>query len=330
MTYKDLENFLTTRMRMSHIYQPVMIKCLLEHDGVATDTVIAKELLQYDPSQLEYYQVITNRMVGKVLRSHRVVEKEKNLYSLTAYQNLTHEQKEELISICEQKLDEYVKKRGDAIWEHRKKNRRYISGSIRYEVLKRAKGRCELCGVPHTERALEVDHIVPVNLGGSDSINNYQALCYICNSMKADRDSTDFRGMNQVYNQRERGCLFCEMNDTKIISENNLAYVIYDQYAVTELHCLIIPKRHTENYFEISQAEVNAVNQLLLQSKNLISKTDKTVSGFNIGINCGATSGQTVMHTHLHLIPRRKGDLENPKGGIRNIISGNGDYLKTQ
>jgi ATP adenylyltransferase len=317
-------------MRMSHIYQPVMIKCLLEHGGVAADTVIAKELLQYDPSQLEYYQAITNRMVGKVLRNHKIVEKEKDLYSLTAYQNLTNEQKRELISLCEQKLDEYVKKRGDAIWEHRKKNRGYISGSIRYEVLKRAKGRCELCGVPNTERALEVDHIVPVNLGGEDSMNNYQALCYICNSMKADRDSTDFREMNNIYNHRESACLFCVINDLKIVAENNLAYVIYDQYPVTELHCLVIPKRHTANYFEITQVEINAVNQLLKQSIESISKTDKSVSGFNIGMNCGATSGQTVMHTHLHLIPRRKGDVENPKGGIRNVIPGSGDYLNTK
>ena len=326
MTYKDLEAFLTTRMRMSHIYQPVMIKCLLEHGGVAADTVIAKELLQYDPSQLEYYQAITNRMVGKVLRNHRIVEKEKNLYSLTAYQNLTPEQKEELIGICEQKLDEYVKKRGDAIWEHRKKNRGYISGSIRYEVLKRAKGRCELCGVPHTERALEVDHIVPVNLGGEDSINNYQALCYVCNSMKRDRDTTDFRNVNQVYGNREKGCLFCEMSSSRLVAENNLAYVIYDQYPVTQLHCLIIPKRHTANYFEISQAEINAVNQLLHQLKETVSKEDKTISGFNVGMNCGETAGQTVMHTHLHLIPRRKGDAENPRGGVRNVIAGKGNY----
>jgi ATP adenylyltransferase len=326
MNFEELEDFLRNRMRMSHIYQPVMIKCLLEHDGVAPDIAIARELLKYDPSQLEYYQHITNTMVGKVLRNHKIVEKYKNQYFLTAFQNLNQSQVKHLIDLCNHKLTEYITKRGEAIWQHRRKNRGYISGTIRYEVLKRAQFRCELCGISASEKALEVDHIVPINTGGEDVIHNYQALCYSCNAMKRDKDSTDFRGIHNMYEHRESGCIFCEMDSKRLVEENNLAYLIFDLYPVTPLHCLIIPKRHSLNYFEMNQAEMNAISQLLSQAKERICKKDSSIEGFNIGLNCGETAGQTVMHTHMHLIPRRSNDVVNPRGGVRNIIPGMGSY----
>jgi diadenosine tetraphosphate (Ap4A) HIT family hydrolase len=89
---------------------------------------------------------------------------------------------------------------------------------------------------------------------------------------------------------------------------------------------LIIPKRHVASYFELGQAEYNAVNHLLLEQKKDIMERDKNVSGFNVGVNCGKDAGQTVFHCHIHLIPRRKGDVENPLGGVRHTIPGKGFY----
>src|ERR1035438_5143498 len=175
MNYGQLKCFLTEKMRMSHIYQPVMIKKLLRSKGFATDKEIAEMLLQFDPSQVEYYQNITNNMVGKVLRNHKIVTKERNYYQLDGFGELNKEQKDELVDICESKIEEYIKKRGDAIWKHRRINRNHIPGTIRYEVLKRARFRCESCGISAEERALEVEHIVPVNTGGENSIHKYQA-----------------------------------------------------------------------------------------------------------------------------------------------------------
>jgi ATP adenylyltransferase len=326
MTFSQLEIFITSNMRMSHIYQPVMIKCLLENEGKADDIHIAKQLLQFDPSQIEYYQDITNKMVGKVLRSHDVVKKDKTTYYLNGFENLSNKQKNILTELCLDKLEEYIKKRGDAIWQHRKKNRGYISGTIRYEVLKRAEFRCELCGISANEKALEVDHIIPVNFGGEDSINNYQALCYSCNSTKRDRDQTDFRNLHQQYSYRENNCIFCNIEQDRIVGENNLAILVEDKYPVTNLHSLIIPKRHTSDYFSVNQPEINAINQLLVYAKDIISKKDSTISGFNIGFNCGEVSGQTVMHTHMHLIPRRHDDIPDPTGGIRNLLPNMGRY----
>jgi ATP adenylyltransferase len=183
-TFGQLKEFLEEKMRMSHIYQPVMIKHLLRNNGAANAIDIAKDISLQDPTQLEYYQNITNNMVGRVLRNHKIIDKNKKDYSLNGFQELSQEQVTELINICNSQLEKYIAKRGSAVWQHRSKSREAISGSIKYQVLKRARFRCELCGCMDSERALEVDHIIPKNLGGEDSINNYQALCYSCNAMK--------------------------------------------------------------------------------------------------------------------------------------------------
>jgi len=313
-------------MRMSHIYQPVMLKRLLESGGISHEKEIAKAILSYDQSQEEYYVDITNKMVGKVLRSHSLVEKEKKRYSLTGYDDLTASEVTELIALCDQKIAEYVAKRGEAIWTHRKKSKGIVSGTVRYEVLKRAKYRCELCGISAEEKALEVDHIVPRNVGGIDDINNFQALCYSCNASKRDRDDTDFRENKEYYDNRVQDCLFCEIEDERILLQNELAYAILDGFPVTEMHTLIIPKRHAATYFDLTQAEINATNSLMTQLKLDIEQADTAVTGFNIGMNSGESAGQTIFHCHIHLIPRRNGDVENPRGGVRHLIPGKGSY----
>lgn len=89
---------------------------------------------------------------------------------------------------------------------------------------------------------------------------------------------------------------------------------------VTKIHTLIIPKRHVSDYFELHQPELNAIQQLLLKQKEYLQNKDKTITGFNVGINSGVDAGQTVFHVHVHLIPRRTGDMIEPKGGVRGVI----------
>lgn len=200
------------------------------------------------------------------------------------------------------------------------------TGTLRYEVLKRAKSRCELCGVPNDEKALEVDHIVPRNRGGVDDLMNLQALCYSCNAMKRDRDDTDFRGVADTYNLREPGCPFCNVDSARVVADNRLCFAIMDNFPVTEGHTLIIPKRHVAEYFELYQPELNGTQSLLSQMKQEISRADGRVSAFNIGVNIGIAAGQTVSHCHVHLIPRRDGDVENPRGGVRGVIPAKQSY----
>ncbi|MDA9108631.1 HIT family protein [Candidatus Pelagibacter sp.] len=115
-------------------------------------------------------------------------------------------------------------------------------------------------------------------------------------------------------------CLFCNSKQSGLAVENEFAYASYDTYPVSEFHCLIIPKRHVKDYFDLSDNEVIACNKLIKKVKDKIISEDPSVKGFNIGTNSGAIAGQSIMHCHIHLIPRRVGDVENPQGGVRSVI----------
>ncbi len=121
-------------------------------------------------------------------------------------------------------------------------------------------------------------------------------------------------------------CLFCNIEDERVIAENNLAYAVRDGFPVTELHTLIIPKRHVEDYFGLTQEELLACDELIRSLKDEIMDSDSSVDAFNIGMNAGESAGQTIFHCHIHLIPRRSGDVENPRGGVRHLIPGKGNY----
>jgi diadenosine tetraphosphate (Ap4A) HIT family hydrolase len=115
-------------------------------------------------------------------------------------------------------------------------------------------------------------------------------------------------------------CLFCNSKISDIAHENELAYASYDTYPVSEHHCLIIPKRHVADYFELSNEELIACNDLIKIIKEETLTKDKNVKAFNIGTNAGKIAGQSIMHCHIHLIPRREGDVQNPQGGVRSVI----------
>ena len=126
-----------------------------------------------------------------------------------------------------------------------------------------------------------------------------------------------------------KSCLFCEIKanePNRVVIEDNLSYVIRDGFPVTEGHSLFIPKRHVADYFGLTEEEVKSINELMKTQKLELQKDDPKIDGFNIGMNCGETAGQTVFHCHVHLMPRRKGDVENPRGGVRHIIAGKGFY----
>jgi ATP adenylyltransferase len=329
MTFDELKNFILKDMQMQHVYQPVMLIELLMNNGKASETQIAKAILDVDPIQQRYYEDKVRNMVGKILKKNGITDYQKAIHSLNGYEHLTQYEIDELINLLKEKLTAEMNTRGDSFWKHRATDRDDISGSIRYEVLKRAKGRCECCGISKDERPLDVDHIVPVSKRGKNDITNYQALCWLCNANKGNRDRTDFRGVDITYTERQDQCLFCDVqvsDKNRIVEENSLAYVTRDAYPVTEYHTLVIPKRHTLDFFGLTQAELNAVNALLHSQKKVIEETDSTVEGFNVGMNCGEIAGQSVWHCHVHLIPRRRGDVENPRGGVRHVIPHKGHY----
>ena len=129
-------------------------------------------------------------------------------------------------------------------------------------------------------------------------------------------------------NDPNNHCIFCNIKKEKIIFNNELAVSSFDSYPVSKHHALIFPKRHMKDYFDLNDKEVFACNQLIKLLKNLILKLDPSVKGFNIGSNAGKISGQSVMHCHIHLIPRRQGDVKNPQGGVRGVIPSKQHYVR--
>ena len=125
-------------------------------------------------------------------------------------------------------------------------------------------------------------------------------------------------------------CLFCDIKKSGCAYENELAYASYDSFPVTEHHCLIIPKRHIKDYFDLSNDELVACNELIQIIKKEITKKDPTVKGYNLGTNIGKVSGQSILHCHLHLIPRREGDVDNPQGGVRSVIPNKQHYKRNK
>lgn len=125
---------------------------------------------------------------------------------------------------------------------------------------------------------------------------------------------------------KHHGCVFCSLPRDRVVDENDFFLIIEDIYPVSKNHCLVISKRHVADYFELSRQEKASLVDALELAKTHIDKQDPEITGYNIGINVGRDAGQTVMHFHQHLIPRRSNDMEDPAGGVRGVIPGKQKY----
>lgn len=244
-------------MAMSHIYQPVMIRTILDGGGAATRRQIAAAISAADLSQLEYYEQVVSRYPGPVLRKRGIVEHDRGVYSLSGeYRRLNDWEVADLRAVCDRRVADFVAKRQNLIWAHRKSNLDPVPGSLRWQVISRALGRCEACGVSSAERALEVDHIVPRSKGGSNDLWNLQALCSVCNVQKLDREPVDFRAAQDAAGHRHDACWLCSAAPYRGL-ENELAKVLDGPTGI-----VLSPLRHGVHYFGLWQSEVNALRHL--------------------------------------------------------------------
>ena len=115
-------------------------------------------------------------------------------------------------------------------------------------------------------------------------------------------------------------CIFCNLENSRIENKSEFFISIKDLYPVTKEHTLIISKRHVASYFDLSEEEKSDLISFLDFERDKILRDDNSIDGFNVGINDGQHAGQTIMHFHIHLIPRRKGDVKDPTGGVRGVI----------
>ncbi|GAB4533289.1 MAG: hypothetical protein Fur0018_22470 [Anaerolineales bacterium] len=138
----------------------------------------------------------------------------------------------------------------------------------------------------------------------------------------------EYRHYNQLPHQSEDDCPFCApASDRDLLTESATIYAMFDKYPVSLGHTLVIPKQHTTDYFDLPSRTKTAIWLVVDRVKMLLSQRFHP-DGFNVGINLGTVAGQTMPHVHIHVIPRYAGDVENPTGGVRNVIPNRGNYLK--
>ncbi len=128
-------------------------------------------------------------------------------------------------------------------------------------------------------------------------------------------------------NDHQNKCPFCEPDPARVVARRSLAYVLRDGFPVSPGHMLVIPNRHVGSWFDATDEERSAILKLLNQVKTMMDDQEHP-DGYNIGINVGETAGQTVMHLHVHLIPRYEGDVSDPTGGVRFVIPSKGNYRR--
>lgn len=119
--------------------------------------------------------------------------------------------------------------------------------------------------------------------------------------------------------------VFQQIPEDEWLFESKYFFVIKDQYPVNPGHLLIISKAKKETYFDLSEEEQKELTQVINSSKQII-ENEHSPDGYNIGMNCGESAGQTVFHFHCHVIPRYKGDMDDPRGGVRHCVEGQGYY----
>ena len=298
MEYEELYKFIHEKMKMTHIYQPIMIKTLLESkNNTATVEEIAQKFLNQDLSQLEYYKKIVKKWPHITLvKNNKIVKycKKDKVYELPLY-NVTNKEKQKLKELCDLRLQEFIDK-GPWIRTMRLIDSKPISGNMRYDTLSKSGGVCVACGKSATVVPMDIDHIVPRSWGGKTEPTNLQALCYQCNREKRDRDEMDFIKTQKSLQFRKHKCSLCSRTDT--ITSNHLVCAMEAKGSASDMHSLILPNRHVSTFVELIPAERQlCINLMHDRIHDIKSRTD--FKRFDISYLEESAND----HCHISIIP---------------------------
>lgn len=280
MDHPDLLKFLQNTMKMTDVYQPVVVKELLLHEGKRTKAQLAAALAAYDSSVQAYYQKIMMRWPKITLTKHGIIDYERDgsIFRLVGYPE-NDEVRQEATRLCEERIAEWVEKKRST------ERSSEPEASVRYIVLKDAHGKCQLCGMSSEIAPIHVDHIVPrskSNKNGKVELHsrlidvndreNLQALCYACNTAKRDEDQTDFRRREKVVRDRIPEIMRAEGLDPEIkeLTGTTLTAALYDK--LVEEHAeLLAAKTDDLNFEELA----DMIEVIFTLSKNLEFSEDK-------------------------------------------------------
>jgi len=266
LTVAELIAFIDDEMRMSHIYQPLLIQTLVESGGQATLRELAVKFLTQEEAEIQEMMKTIKKMPVHVLsaknksRKKAIVEERDGVVRLLA-QPADLKERAEVLGACAKRLHEYVAARGEGIWNHKWLDSP-TGGAMRLRVLEAGGRRCALCGATHKERMLDVDHILPHSKGGPSTFENLQVLCSKCNRAKGNRSDRDYRAAEPDA-PGYADCALCALPTlTDFPAENDLARAVWsDTDAGRELW--ILPKRHVRDYLELTSLEVQGIHDII-------------------------------------------------------------------
>lgn len=294
MDFKKLMNFIENDMSMSNIYQPVVIKKLLESNNTVSIKDLAKTLINKDNSLLEYYKERLTTWPKTTLLKHKIVKynKGKNSSFTLLLEEISEKQKNSLIESCDKKILDFIKKHSNT-WGI-KTSRKSMSGS-RYSKYAEAKGRCLACGISASETKLQLDHIIPLNKNGPDIPDNLQVLCEKCNKEKRDTDDTDFKDWDEKLEHSDPNCTLCDLISKEPL-ESNVMAVFTQLKSNSNFDYVIIPKRHIGTFFDLIPAEKHSCLKMLDIAKSYIEKK-QSVKKINVGFDSEITN-KNEYNTH--------------------------------
>ena len=296
MDYDEMADFVRHTMKMTSVYQPIVIRTLIESGGEATDRDIARAFLGEDKRQLDYYVGIAKRWPRKVLEGHGVVRYRKGAWGKDGTFSLrlegaTEEQRRRIAELCNLRLEEYVDRETAGLPLFSGIGQRpAASGAARDAALARSGGMCAACSTPLHKTLTRFDYIVPPGIGGgADDPSNLQALCAVCSVSRRDRDALEFLLVRNRLKSR-KGCYLCGMRESADLG-NELAVAVPASRKAYGDHWIVAPKSHVPSYEDMLPAERHFCMDLIAPAKVRMRQAGYMGRGFSVSMRDAATGG---------------------------------------
>lgn len=296
MDYDGMAHFVRHTMDMRNVYQPIMIRALVESGGKATDADIARAFMGEDRARLEHYVRVAKRWPRQVLESHGVVKYERGargkrgVFTLSL-EGATEEQRRRIAELCNSRLEEYI--------EEEIKNMPHLDGlrghpavtdEVKDEVLEKSGGMCAACNTRLGRATTRINHIIPPSIGGgSDDPANLQALCAVCNLARSDRNALELVMVRNRLKYR-KGCYLCGRRESADLG-NELAVAVPAMRPAAEHHWIVAPKSHVSRFDEMLPAERHFCMDLIEPAKERMRGAGCGGCEFSVSMREGAAGG---------------------------------------
>lgn len=306
LDYDEMADFVRHTMKMTSVYQPIVIRTLIESGGEATDEDVARAFLGEDKRQLEYYVRIAKRWPRNVLEGHGVVgyrkgaRGESGTFTLRL-EGATDAQRRRIAELCNLRLEEYIDKETAGMPLFGGTGQRpAASDAARDAALARSGGMCAACSTPLHKTSTRFDYIVPPGIGGgADDPSNLQALCAVCSVSRKDRNALEFLLVRNRLMFR-KGCYLCGVRESADLG-NELAVAVPASRATYGDHWIVAPKSHVPRFEDMLPAERHFCMDLIEPAKVRMRQAGYMGRGFSVSMRDAAAGGRG--HFGIDVVP---------------------------